>query len=642
MNRSIFFSLVMFLALLTGCKEDEKAPVVVEESLTIDATFLSFAAGGGSDHIDVTSNANWTVSRGEAEWVTLSPTSGEGDARITVTAAPYDGDEDRSATITVASQGGIKRNVTVMQSEFQVVFSVTPSVTEITFSADGEVATNSAGIAIPTVFTVEGNVAWNVVSDKEEEWLSVDIKENGFELIATPNTDPVAPPDAKVTITIREGITFREITVKQLPFSGPLNVTGISPVRGGFDTQVEVSGENFGINQAIVSVFFNDRQAEIVSMQDDKITVKVPKQALGTALCTIKVIVDEEDFELQEQKFHYIFTPTMVTTIAGTGANSTQDGPALQATFVRPTRLAVDDIGNVLISDDNGNKVRLLNTNTNEVSTVHEMAIPWASAMNPQYSHYYVVHRRNATHPTLFWGLSKASGYTQAVKFEDQKDEDGNWIFGNTATQNDREGLAACETYVYLMKDGSDRLVRVHQQTGKVELMANTLILDLTGSNSAGRYATMNYNKLDGMIYVVAEQVGGRIYRFDPTHTPADRTTPWITMADVEWIAGQGNGTAASAINAQGRDIRFRRPGGLKFDKFGNMYVNDPDLHGVWKLDPDLNGVYFTGGNSTTGGYANGPVLDARFDTPNGIAVTEDGIIFIGENGRYIRRIDQE
>ena len=52
-----------------------------------------------------------------------------------------------------------------------------------------------------------------------------------------------------------------------------------------------------------------------------------------------------------------------VTTIAGNGQNSSVNGPALNASFSKPSGLACDSTGNIYICDESSNQIRILKTN---------------------------------------------------------------------------------------------------------------------------------------------------------------------------------------------------------------------------------------------------------------------------------------
>jgi streptogramin lyase len=59
-----------------------------------------------------------------------------------------------------------------------------------------------------------------------------------------------------------------------------------------------------------------------------------------------------------------------VSTLAGTGAQGFQDGPAGSAQFSYPSGLAVDSNGNVLVCDTYNHRIRCLDMTTNNVTTL--------------------------------------------------------------------------------------------------------------------------------------------------------------------------------------------------------------------------------------------------------------------------------
>jgi streptogramin lyase len=63
-------------------------------------------------------------------------------------------------------------------------------------------------------------------------------------------------------------------------------------------------------------------------------------------------------------------TTNEVTTVAGMGGNAFRDGPAARAQFDKPRGLAVSADGNVLIADSGNNRIRCLDMTTNNVTTV--------------------------------------------------------------------------------------------------------------------------------------------------------------------------------------------------------------------------------------------------------------------------------
>ncbi|MDR0713690.1 MAG: IPT/TIG domain-containing protein [Bacteroidales bacterium] len=404
-------------------------------------------------------------------------------------------------------------------------------------------------------------------------------------------------------------------------------VNGIGPKKGGLGTKVVISGENFGNDPSKVKVYFNNKEALMMKVQDNAVYALVPKQP--GEYSTIKVEVDGKEGVLEGVQFQYIIRST-VTTVAGTWNTSTNppvDGPALEATFYRPAKVAVDDVGNVLIADDqSGARIRLLSTKDNRMTTAMNVVVPWSCTLNEQFSHFYVMERWKAQRPMLFRSLSKESNYMTEEVFYDQIGEDNNRIFGDF----DACALAADDTYVYMMSQSGERFVRVHQQNKKVELIGQSI--------PTGQYSHMVYNKVDRKMYLSLE-ASGRIMRFDPNYTPVGRTTPWITWDDMEWIIGTGI-VSSTSKEGNGRDAQLGTLCGLGADHEGNVYICDQKFHCVWKVDPLLNCTIFAGppAGSAVSGYRDGKPEEALFNRPYDITATFDGLIYVADTYNYVVR----
>lgn len=89
-----------------------------------------------------------------------------------------------------------------------------------------------------------------------------------------------------------------------------------------------------------------------------------------------------------------------------------------------------------------------------------------------------------------------------------------------------------------------------------------------------------------------------------------------------------GVGTAAS----------FNTPSGIALDKHGNVYVADTGNHVIRKIAPD--GTVTTLAGSGIAGFADGQGAQAQFNGPVGVAVDEEGVVYVADtyNDR-IRRI---
>jgi len=102
-------------------------------SADIDSKSLTFPAAGGSSKLDVTSNTSWTLSD-YPSWITLSATSGNGNATVKVTATENTSAEQRTSQMYLTIDG--KTNKTAV-SLTQYGKSITVSPTSLAFTSSG-------------------------------------------------------------------------------------------------------------------------------------------------------------------------------------------------------------------------------------------------------------------------------------------------------------------------------------------------------------------------------------------------------------------------------------------------------------------------------------------------------------------------
>jgi hypothetical protein len=412
--------------------------------------------------------------------------------------------------------------------------------------------------------------------------------------------------------------------------STTVDVIGIGPAVGGLGTKVVVSGNNFGNDPSMINLYFNDKKALVLKAQDNAIYAMVPKQP--GEYSTIKVEIGGKESVLADVQFRYIIN-AVVTTVAGQWnvvGNPPTDGPALEATFNRPAKLAVDDVGNVLIADDNSstNGIRLLSIMEKKMTTVLKMVKPWSCSFNEQFSHFYVMERNAAERPLLFYSLSKSSNYMESEPFYDQRGTDGNYIFGNFTAC----ALGADDTYVYMMSESGEKMIRVHQENKTVELIGQSI--------PTGQYSHMTFNHVDQKMYLSLE-ASGRVMRFDPFHTPAGMTAPWITWDDMDWVIGTGL-IASDSREGNRHDAQLGTLCGLGSDHEGNVYICDQKFHCVWKVDPLLNCTIFSGppAGPAVADYRDGKPAEARYNRPYDITATFDGLIYVADTfNRVVRCI---
>src|SRR6185369_2209512 len=109
--------------------------------------------------------------------------------------------------------------------------------------------------------------------------------------------------------------------------------------------------------------------------------------------------------------------------------------------------------------------------------------------------------------------------------------------------------------------------------------------------------------------------------------------TPLGWKAHVTTIAGDG-----SPIVRDGKQAGFSDPFGVAIAEDGTIYVADAgESNRIRKISPDGNVTTLAGGNE---GFADGIGTSASFNTPSALALGPDGNLYVADTGNNrIRKI---
>ncbi len=132
----------------------------------------------------------------------------------------------------------------------------------------------------------------------------------------------------------------------------------------------------------------------------------------------------------------------------------------------------------------------------------------------------------------------------------------------------------------------------------------------------------------------LARDWAGNLYVADTGNNAIRKITP---EGKVSTLAGDG---LAGDRDGRGAAARFNGPIGVAVDDEGVVYVTDTYNDRIRRIAPNGDVTTIAGGSRA--GKADGPAAQALFDLPTGLAVAANGDLYIADTGNHaIRKLDK-
>lgn len=197
---------------------------------------------------------------------------------------------------------------------------------------------------------------------------------------------------------------------------------------------------------------------------------------------------------------------------------------------------------------------------------------------------------------------------------------------GDNAKFNGPKGLALDKTgNLYVVDNGNHRIRKI-SPSGEVTTVAGSTQghNDAQGVNARFNFPAGVAVNTDGTLYVV------------------DQNNQLIRKITAGGMVSTLAGTRSSAdfADGHGTNAKFKSPEDIAIDKSGNLFVADKNNQRIRKIDKDGNVTTLAG---STDGFNDGQGANAKFNFPSGVAVDEEGNVFVADRSNHlIRKVDKD
>ncbi|WP_175983295.1 SBBP repeat-containing protein [Caballeronia zhejiangensis] len=299
-----------------------------------------------------------------------------------------------------------------------------------------------------------------------------------------------------------------------------------------------------------------------------------------------------------------------VTTVAGTGAQGSENGQAAAATFSLPSGLRVGTDGTVYVADTANNLIR-------SISPSGTVATVAGSGINGTASFSEPLDIAVGSNGNLF--VADAGNHTIRIINSASGAETGEGAsFGRPY------GIASDASGNLYVADETNMNIRKISSRGVITTIAGSL----ASGSADGTGAAAQFNHPTG----IAVDTDGTLYVADAGNCEIRK----IAAGNV--VTTLAGSTSCGFADGTGSAAKFGSPFKIALDTNGDLYVTDGANNSIRKVTRD--GVVTTVAGSRVAGATDGLGASASFNNPTGIAIDSFGNIYVADTtNNKIRRL---
>ncbi len=422
---------------------------------------------------------------------------------------------------------------------------------------------------------------------------------------------PVSATTGPISVTVNgQTVTSAD------PFTvlGP-TITSFSPGLTGVGYPFVITGTNFSGDPGENLVSINGVMVTVTAASSMQMTAIVPQNASsGLIVVNVKGLTASSLKGLQIKKL-------IVSALAGTGGMGSTDGIGAVASFNGIWGIVSDGNGNYYTADMNNNKIRKITSdgivttfagtgvagNTDGGLNTATFNLPFGIAIDNAGNMYVSqIGTNNIREITAAGVVSTIAGDTSGTPGS----TDGT---GNAARFHNPLGLVTDANGNIFVVDQQNNEIRKINSSGVVTTLAGSGVAGATDANGSG--ASFN------LPFGIAIDANSNLYISEFGNNKIRKVTQ---AGDVSTFAGTGSvgstdGPVASAT--------FNFPVGMAFDANGNMYVTDSQNGNIRVITPD--GIVSTVAGEGISRSQEGIGITANFSLPTGIVMVSGGLMYV-------------